>query len=198
MFKLKKEVYYIGVMFIFVLGFFLGQNSNIVEIQNISEEKKEQDFATQNPDKSENSENKFYSVLEVIDGDTIKINYEGKKTSVRIIGINTPEKSGPYRETECFGEESSKKAQDILENKKVKIELDESQSKFDKYGRLLAYILVNGEDDFGLKMIKNGYAYENTYWGLEYKNQKIYKEAQKYAENLYLGLWSKNTCSGEK
>ncbi|HIP21561.1 MAG TPA: hypothetical protein EYG72_01200 [Candidatus Pacebacteria bacterium] len=64
-----------------------------------------------------------------MDGDTIKINYEGKKTSVRIVGINTPETNGPYRGKECFGEEASKKAKEILWGKNILVEFDSSQSK---------------------------------------------------------------------
>jgi len=193
--KLKKEIYFLGVLFIFVLGYFLGQNNSFVE-----DDKVEKNFATQNSseNKPENKPEKLYKVWEVIDGDTIKINYEGKKTSVRIVGINTPETNGPYRGKECFGEEASKKAKEILWGKNILVEFDSSQSKWDRYGRLLGYILIDGKKDFGLEMIKTGYAYENTYKGKKYKNQKIYKDAQKYAEKNKLGLWAENTCSGNK
>jgi micrococcal nuclease len=30
-------------------------------------------------------------VLEIVDGDTLKVNYEGKEESVRLIGIDAPE-----------------------------------------------------------------------------------------------------------
>jgi endonuclease YncB( thermonuclease family) len=33
---------------------------------------------------------------------------------VRILGINTPEKKNPFRPQECFGEEASKRAKEIL------------------------------------------------------------------------------------
>jgi endonuclease YncB( thermonuclease family) len=49
-------------------------------------------------------------------------------------------------------------------------------------------VIIDGEGDFGEKMIKDGYAYEYTYHGRKYKNQKKYKEAQKYAEKNELGL----------
>ena len=189
--KLKKEIYFLGILFVFVLGYFLGQNSSLVV-----DDKIEKNFATQNS--SENKSEKLYKVWEVIDGDTIKINYEGKKTSVRIIGINTPETNGPYRDKECFGEEASKKAKEILWGKDVLIEFDSNQSKWDRHGRLLGYILIDGKNDFGLEMIKTGYAYENTYKGRKYKNQKKYKEAQRYAEKNKLGLWADDTCEGKK
>jgi len=48
---------------------------------------------------------------------------------VRIVGINTPETNGPYRGKECFGEEASKKAKEILWGKNILVEFDSSQSK---------------------------------------------------------------------
>ena len=192
--KLKKEIYIIGVLFIFLSGYYLGLNSE-KEIM----VKERQNFVNKNSVlENQNSNKKWYKVWEVIDGDTIKINYEGKKTSVRILGINTPEKKNPFRPQECFGTEASKKAKEILWGKKVSIETDDNKSKFDKFGRLLGYVNIEGEGDFGKKMIHDGYAYEYTYHGRKYKNQKKYKEAQKYAEENELGLWNSNTCNGKK
>ena len=187
--KLKKEIIVLSVLFIFSLGYYFGLDASEKSIYKKVEENKNIYL-----DKNE----ELYDVLEVIDGDTIKINYKGKKKSVRILGMNTPEKKNPFRPQECFGEEASKKAKEILKNKKVRIEFDGSQSKYDKFGRILAYIILDDGRDFEYEMIKNGYAYEYTYHGRKYKNQKKYKEAQKYAEKNHLGLWSKNTCNGER
>lgn len=46
-----------------------------------------------------------YQVVAVVDGDTIKVDYHGKTTSVRLIGVNTPETVDPRKDVECFGEE---------------------------------------------------------------------------------------------
>jgi len=193
--KFKKEIYVVGILFIFVSGYFLGLNSreeNSINRKIEQQEKKEEDIPHKNTGKE------LYKILDVVDGDTVKINYEGKKISVRILGINTPEKKNPFRPQECFGTEASKKAKEILWGKKVSIETDDNKSKFDKFGRLLGYVNIEGGGDFGEKMIRDGYAYEYTYHGRKYKNQKKYKEAQKYAEENELGLWDPNTCNGEK
>ena len=42
-------------------------------------------------------------------------------------------------------------------------------------------------------MIKTGYAYEYTY-NIPYKYQTIYKDAQIYAQNNKLGLWTDDAC----
>ncbi|EFK95101.1 nuclease (SNase domain protein) [sediment metagenome] len=174
--KTKKLFFTIFILFVFLLGFYLGgENKQVFDNK-------------ENTEIIKYEEQKIYKVLDVIDGDTIKINYYNNLVSLRVIGINTPEKEGSLREQECFGNEASDKAEELLFDKNIFIELDESQSKFDKYGRLLAYVFFENGDDFGLEMIESGFAYEYTYQGREYKNQNIYKEAQKYAEKNQLGL----------
>jgi len=139
-------------------------------------------------------------VLKVIDGDTISVLLNGEKQTIRIIGINTPETVDPRKTVECFGKEASDKAKNYFENleNNVWLEKDESQGDRDKYQRLLRYIFTNnGAFDYGLMMIKTGYAYEYTY-SIPYKYQEIYKDAQIYAQNNKLGLWADNACSGQR
>jgi len=135
----------------------------------------------------------FYPVVKVIDGDTIDININNQTKRVRIIGINTPEVVDPRKEVECFGKEASEKAKSILIGKKVRLEEDPTQGNTDKYGRLLRYIFLEDGTDFGLLMIKEGYAYEYTY-RIPYKYQEQYKQAQKEAAESKRGLWQDNVC----
>jgi endonuclease YncB( thermonuclease family) len=41
------------------------------------------------------SKDTAYPVLKVVDGDTVKIDYEGKENTVRLIGVDTPETVHP-------------------------------------------------------------------------------------------------------
>lgn len=134
----------------------------------------------------------LYDVISVIDGDTIKINYEGRETSVRLIGVNTPETVDPRTTVECFGQEASDYLKNLLTNKKVKIETDDTQTDRDKYDRLLRYVYLDGED-VGLGIINNGYGYEYTY-NVPYAKQTAYKQAQTDAENNNRGLWADGVC----
>ena len=205
MFKFNWKRYVFILFFVFVLGVVFGQSS-LVDFN--LENKREQNFIY--PDKiknlevkqnlaSKNQAQKKYKVLEVVDGDTIKINYEGQKKLIRILGMNTPEKKNPFRPQECFGEEASKRAKEIFKNSKyVSLEFDGSQQRVDKFGRLLAYVFLENGENFEEKMIREGYAYEYTYHGRIYKYQKKFKEAQKYAEKNRLGLWAKDSCNGLK
>jgi micrococcal nuclease len=135
----------------------------------------------------------FYPVVKVVDGDTFDVEVDGQTKRIRVIGINTPEVVDPRKTVECFGKEASEKAKSILLGKKVNLERDPTQGDTDKYGRLLRYVFLEDGTDFGLLMIKQGYAYEYTY-NFPYKYQNEYKKAQKQAEELKIGLWADNAC----
>ena len=81
----------------------------------------------------------------IIDGDTVKSN----KTSIRLLGINSPEKGEKYyQEAKIFLES-------LILNKTVMLEFGKDRE--DKYRRTLAYIYFKGEN-INLKLIEEGYA----------------------------------------
>ena len=150
------------------------------------------DFANQ----QSTSQKTKYKLISVIDGDTIRVISNGKKIKVRLLGINAPETGSPgsYRKRECFGVEASSYLKKIIsDNDVVILQTDSTQSKYDKYGRLLAYVYLPNEIEVGEKMIKDGYAYEYTYRHA-YKKQKTYKQAEVYARQHNLGLWAPEAC----
>ncbi len=132
----------------------------------------------------------------VVDGDTIKVSMNGKVETLRLIGIDTPETKDPRKPVQCFGAEASRKATELLAGQKVRLEADASQGERDKYGRLLRYVWRGDGLFFNDWMIRNGYAFEYTY-NKPYTYQSKFKEAQRYASDKNLGLWSPSTCDGE-
>jgi len=137
-----------------------------------------------------------YKVVKVVDGDTFSVSFNNSTLKVRVLGINTPETVDPRRKVECFGKEASDKAKGLLTSQTVRLESDPSQGDKDKYGRLLRYVFLPNNIDYGLEMIKSGFAYEYTY-DTPYKYQKDYKSAQIEAERLRVGLWSEKLCGGK-
>lgn len=133
-----------------------------------------------------------YKVLNVYDGDTFTVNYNGTETSVRIIGVNTPETVDPRKTVECFGEQASLYLKNKLFGREVDLERDYTQDNRDKYNRLLRYAYLDGED-VGYDIIYNGYGHEYTYY-IPYEKQSKYKEAEKDAELNGRGLWEDGVC----
>lgn len=163
--------------------------------------RKEQDAQNKNQPKQaveipkqHNPEDYWHQVTQVVDGDTVKARIDGQEQSIRIIGIDAPEST---TQKECYGPESSAKAKEFLGGKWIKIKADKTQDDKDKYGRLLRYVYFDQGTDFAKRMIEEGHAYEYTY-SVAYKNQALYKSMQDSAKGASRGLWSAETCSGQK
>jgi len=138
----------------------------------------------------------LHRVVQVVDGDTIKVDENGRTETVRIIGIDTPETVDPRKPVQCFGREASVKAHELLDGQRVYLTPDPTQDSRDRYGRLLAYVDREDGLDYGLWMISNGYAHEYTYH-LPYQRQAAYRAAEAEARAAERGLWAPYTCGGD-
>lgn len=135
-----------------------------------------------------------YSVTKVIDGDTLIIDMDGTRTTLRLIGLDTPETVDPRKPVQCFGAEASAKAKQLLEGARVALEYDSSQGEFDKYGRTLAYVRLEDGTLFNEYMIAEGYGHEYTY-STPYKYQGAFQNAEASARTNAKGLWAEGACS---
>lgn len=138
----------------------------------------------------------YYAVTKVTDGDTLHVDINGTIERIRLIGINTPETVDPRRTVQCFGKEASVRMKELAEGKFVRLEYDESQGERDTYGRILAYVYLEGGEMINRKMIADGYAYEYTYM-IPYRYQSEFRELQNIARASERGLWSPQTCDGK-
>ncbi|OGK34703.1 hypothetical protein A3A93_00285 [Candidatus Roizmanbacteria bacterium RIFCSPLOWO2_01_FULL_38_12] len=130
-------------------------------------------------------------VIEVVDGDTIKIE-EGR--TVRYIGVDTPETKHPKKPVECFGREASDANKALVENKYVYIEKDISD--IDRYQRILRYVYLPNPENTGEAIFVNEYLVEQGYAHLltyppDVKYNEIFKAAEKIARDENRGLWGK-------
>ncbi|WP_123043575.1 thermonuclease family protein [Cohnella candidum] len=91
------------------------------------------------------------TVKRVVDGDTFELESGDK---VRLIGVNTPEIHG---KVERYGQEAADFSGNALTGRRVILFPDVSNT--DKYGRLLRYVFVAGDDEmFNEKLMREGYA----------------------------------------
>lgn len=138
-------------------------------------------------------ERQIAQVIKVVDGDTITVSINGITDTIRVIGLNTPETVDPRKGVECFGLEASSFAKQTLSGKTVYLESDASQSERDKYGRLLRFVFLEDNSDYGKRSIEEGFGYEYTY-DLPYRYQSEYKKAQQIAQTNKKGLWADTAC----
>jgi|GEM_PF-2377405 len=136
----------------------------------------------------------YLPVASVADGDTLSVSpWWGKKRSVRLIGVDTPESVDPHRPVECFGPEASKYTKGLAEGRRVWLTFDSTQSFLDDHGRLVAYVYVSqglfSSDVFlNRDLIEKGYAEEWTY-RKKYTLQKEFRAAEKAAQATLQGRW---------
>ncbi|MDY3934281.1 MAG: thermonuclease family protein [Bacilli bacterium] len=124
-----------------------------------------------------------------VDGDTIKVKIDNKEYTVRMLAIDTPESVHPDKKVEYYGKEASEYTCNIVSNaKKIELEYDSGSDKTDKYDRLLAWVIVDGEllQD---KLISLGYAKVAYLYG-DYKYTSLLEEHQELASAKNLGIWN--------
>lgn len=117
-------------------------------------------------------------VLKVIDGDTIEVDYEGRKERVRYTGIDCPE----------IKQEWGINAKDLntyLLSGYIELELDVQER--DRYGRILAYVWSYGKM-VNEELVKKGLAMVSTYQpNVRYVDR--FRKAQEEARLYKEGFW---------
>ena len=83
-------------------------------------------------------------LLTVIDGDTIKVKYNGKTETIRYLLIDTPEVRHQTLGNQPLGDEASSRNKQLLEDATVSLEFDVGD-RYDDFGRLLAYVYADGQ-----------------------------------------------------
>lgn len=96
------------------------------------------------------------TVVNVVDGDTIVVrDGRGSEGTVRILGVDTPETKKPGSPIQCFGPEASAFTHTALAGRRVTLRYD--VERYDKYGRTLAAVWVDGHDHARV-LLAEGYA----------------------------------------
>lgn len=95
-------------------------------------------------------------VVRVTDGDTIRVEVDGRSERVRYIGIDTPETRHSPRGPQPFAEEASEANRRLVAGREVRLVFDVSER--DRYGRLLAYVYLRDGTFVNAKLVEEGYA----------------------------------------
>jgi len=128
-----------------------------------------------------------FKVIRVVDGDTIVVDYKGKYEKVRLLCVNTPESVHPDKKQNTFmGKVASDYTKESLEGKYVGLQFEGPFRG--RYGRLLAYVFVDGVD-FNLELVREGLSPYYTKYGLSQKYHKEFREAERHARNHKLNIW---------
>lgn len=133
-------------------------------------------------------------VVRVVDGDTIEVLFSGGATErVRLIGVDVPEifsdnnpgEYGDITDTEClrdWGMRATEFATGLVSGREVRVFVDLTAGVRDRFGRMLAYVEVGG-DDLGAALVSAGMA-------------RVYAEGVSSREPGYLALQSEAAAAG--
>lgn len=124
----------------------------------------------------------------VIDGDTFEATVGGKKATIRLIGIDTPETVAPGQPVGCYGREASAYAKTLLEGKDVQLEKDVSET--DRFQRLLRYAYLADGQMVNALLVQDGYAKAATF-PPDVKYAERFAELEGWARDAGAGLWGK-------
>ena len=133
------------------------------------------------------SAGELHQVLRIVDGDTIDIDYNGTKERVRLLCVDTPESVHPDKKQNIpMGTVASDYTKKRMQGKMVGIELEGKLRG--KYGRLLAYVFIDGEN-FNLELVRQGLSPYYTKYGRSEKYDRDFKAAEKAARDQGLNIW---------
>ena len=128
-----------------------------------------------------------YKVLRVIDGDTIDIHYGEKKERIRLLNVDTPESVHPDKtRNTSLGKQASDYTKKRLAGKFVSLEFD--GKKRGKYGRLLAYVILDNTN-FNLELVQNGWSPYYTKYGESKRYHEKFRLAQEQAQLRGKHIW---------
>ena len=129
----------------------------------------------------------LYQVDHFVDGDTIAVHMDGKKETIRMIGVDTPETHKPNTPVQCYGPAAAAYTKNIIGSNKVRLQADSKSTNRDRYGRLLRYVYLPDGRMVEAELIKNGYGF--AYLDFPFDQSADFKRYQDQAQAATKGLW---------
>jgi len=126
-----------------------------------------------------------WTATRVVDGDTLIVNDGAREHTVRIIGINTPERG------ECYADDASRALEAMVAGARLTLITDVSDT--DQYGRLLRYVETSLGVDVGAALVAGGFAIARRYEP-DVVRDDAYRDLQNRARADDVGLWAADAC----
>jgi micrococcal nuclease len=161
-------------------------------VEDVKEVAKEEKVTTSTPVKDVPKEGTTdqipVTLVSTTDGDTIRVMYKGVNEPVRYLLIDTPETNHPRLGKQPFGTEAKERNRELVNSGNLTLEFDVGEKR-DKYGRLLAYVYVNGKS-VQEALIRDGLARVAYVYPPNTRHLTPYEEAQQVAKSKKLGFWA--------
>lgn len=136
------------------------------------------------------------TVVEVVDGDTLRVRAGRIHRTVRLIGIDAPERYHPSKPEEFLAVESAKGLASLCDGKTIRMETDREDS--DRHGRLLRYVFLPHPDGrlVNREMIRLGYA--RVLRRYPFSRRAEFDAAEEEARRDGFGVWREDGKAGQR
>lgn len=114
-------------------------------------------------------------VVGVKDGDTIELLQNGQTVTVRLFGVDTPEK------TQAYGQRARQFTSDLAFGRNVRLIVNNT----DRYGRTVGTIILPDGRSLNEELVRNGYAWHYKAYSNDLKLANLESDARRYKR----GLW---------
>lgn len=125
------------------------------------------------------------NVVEIVDGDTLVVQAGEETLTVRLIGIDAPERSHPLRPKEFLADEAASFLASLCEGRTVRMERGDEDA--DRHGRLLRYVRLPDGRLVNLEMVREGYA--SVLRRFAFARSAEFLRAEQEARREGKGLW---------
>ncbi|MBM7655249.1 thermonuclease family protein [Neobacillus cucumis] len=129
------------------------------------------------------------TLVNTIDGDTIKVRVNGKLETVRYLLIDTSESKKPDMCVQPYAREAYARNNELVKGGTITIEWENGRTR-DSYGRLLAYVFVDGKS-VQETLLKEGFARVGFIIEPPYKYLDLFREDERIAKRRKLNIWSR-------
>lgn len=130
------------------------------------------------------------TLVDIIDGDTIKVRVNGKMETVRYLLVDTPESKNPNKCVQLYAREAFLRNSSLVKKGNLTLEFEQGNIR-DTYGRLLAYVYVDGESIQGT-LLKEGYGRVAYIMNPPYKYLEQFREDESLAKKRKINIWSRS------
>lgn len=148
-------------------------------------------------------------LLDVVDGDTLHVELDGRRVTLRLACVDTEEKlsarpsRSPTKPGTVFGQETVRWAREVLAPRdgrdlELVLRFPDAESpggdrREDAYGRLLCHVVLPGGEDFNLRLVREGRSpYFDKYGRCQLAHEALVS-AQAEARRAGRGLWDPRT-----
>jgi micrococcal nuclease len=140
----------------------------------------------------------YVKVIHLVDADTLLVKDGNKIMQVQLIGVDAPEKTGPYKYHQCFDAEALHLTADnyFIKSQEIRLVKDDAVNDKDSGGRYLRYAYLKNGDFLNEKILLDGLGKQYLDPSQKYQKQDQLAKAQDEAHSKNLGIWDPKGCNG--